>query len=154
MAALSLVAPTYLMPPYSASAASSTKVNAIQLKQMHYFLGPHLVTVAKDAVRVENTGRFKYIVVAKAPDWRINIFRNDDKTYFSESLQEFEETGLVSDFIVSRRSHFQNPKMLIKSSMVFLGRPIIRLTRNQSAYKRFTPGKKASLPQVELVSNT
>src|ERR1700678_1498131 len=88
---------------FSGGAACALEKRAIQMEQEHYFLGTAVVTAAKDAVRIENTGRLKYIVVAKAPDWRINIFRNDDKTYFSESLREFQDTGLVSDFLVSRR---------------------------------------------------
>ena len=124
--------------------------HAIQLKQSHYFLGDHLVTVAKDAIRIENIGRFKFVVVARAPDWRINIFRNDDKTYFSESLQEFEESGLVSDFLVSRREHILDPREFRSSPINFLGLPAVRVTGRQRTLK-YLPIEKGASHEVDWI---
>ena len=128
----------------------ANQIPAIQMKQSHYFLGDHLVTAAKDAVRIENTGRFKFIVVARAPDWRINIFRNDDKTYFSESLKEFEETGLVSDFLVTRRDRYLDPRDFRSTPIKFLGAPAMRVTGRRRALK-FMPLEKGAAQQVEQV---
>jgi hypothetical protein len=132
----------------SAFAACALEKRAIQMKQEHYFLGTAVVTAAKDGVRIENTG-FKYIVVAKAPDWRVNIFRNDDKTYFSESLREFQDTGLVSDFLVSRREHYL-PQGARSSPVNFLGHPAIRVTTFDRTVK-YLPLDKETAQQVELV---
>jgi hypothetical protein len=133
-----------------AGPACSQQQQAIQLMQEHYFFGKSRVTAARDAVRIENIGRFKYVVVARAPDWRINIFRADDKTYFSESLQQFEETGLVSGFLVGRRNRYESAETSRKSSIKLFGRPAVRVTGRGRCLK-YLPLDKETAQQVEVV---
>ena len=45
----------------------------------------------------------KFIIVARAPSWTVTVYRNDDKTYFEESLAAFSETGAVSGIMLSFR---------------------------------------------------
>lgn len=52
---------------------------------------------------MEDTGSWKFVLVAKAPDWNVTVYRNDDKIYFTEPLEQFIDTGLVSQFLVARR---------------------------------------------------
>jgi hypothetical protein len=133
-----------------AEAADNKQERAVELKQTHYFLGTHDVFVAKDAVRMENLSGFRYIIVSRAPDWRINVFRNDDKTYFSESLAEYAETGLVSDFLVSRRNHFLDPQKYIQTPILFLGRKAMSANGNGHAYK-YLPAEKGTPTQIDLI---
>lgn len=42
----------------------------------------------------------KYSLVARSPEWKVVVFRDDDKTFISQSLQHFEKTRLISDFVV------------------------------------------------------
>jgi hypothetical protein len=123
---------------------------AIQLKQTHYFLGDNVVTAAKDAVRIENTGRFRFILVSKAPDWRVTVYRNDDKTYFSEDLKEFEDTALTSEFLMSHRPRFEKDKVFRKTPMQIDGFTVLRMTNPVQAHK-YMPLKPGSAQQVELV---
>ncbi len=55
---------------------------------------------------MDNIGHLKFSLVAKAPDWTVTVFRADDKTYYSESLKQFEDTGLLTDYLVSRRDRY------------------------------------------------
>ncbi len=42
----------------------------------------------------------KYSLVACSPTWKVTVFRDDDKTCKSQSLAQFERTGLVSEFVL------------------------------------------------------
>jgi high-affinity nickel-transport protein len=145
--ALTLIGLSYFI---STGAAYCKQQDAIQLKQSHYFLGDDLITAAKDAIRIENTGRFGFIVVASAPDWRVSIFRHDDKSYFSENLKLFEDTGLVSEFLVSRREHYLDPATYRKALMKFLGYSAIRMTKPGHCVK-YLPLEKGTAQQVEQI---
>jgi hypothetical protein len=82
----------------AASTHSGVLEDAIKLKQTHFFMGSSVVTVAPNGIRLENTTQLKFVLVAKAPEWRVYVYRLDDKTYFSQSLKEFEQNGLMSNF--------------------------------------------------------
>jgi hypothetical protein len=89
----------------TAIAADTGTDTALIIRQTHYFLGTSTVTITKDAFRLENISQLKFIVVAKAPLWRVIIFRTDDKTYFDESIKEFNENGLMSTMLIPNREH-------------------------------------------------
>jgi hypothetical protein len=88
--------------PAIATEHSSEKI--LRLVQMHYFLGANELDIAKEAIRIENKGRFRFILVSKAPTWEVTIFRNDDRVYFSESLAKFEAGGVISDLITPTKN--------------------------------------------------
>lgn len=63
-----------------------------------------LVTFCPTAIRMENNGSMKFKLVAKAPDWRIFVFRDDDRICYQESLNDFVQTGgFVSEMLVGTR---------------------------------------------------
>lgn len=98
-------------------------------------MGPCELTVASDGIRLQNTGKMAYILVARAPEWRVYIFRNDDKTYATQSLQEFEDTGLVSGFIMSKRKRDLTSKAFRYSQFKLDGHSITRMTSNAITFK-------------------
>jgi hypothetical protein len=86
-----------------ATAAESSTERVLRLTQTHYFLGANQLDIAKDAIRIENTGQFGFTIVSRAPKWEVTVFRKDDKVYFSETLAKFEGSGVVSDLIISSK---------------------------------------------------
>ncbi len=136
-----------------APAESAPLVKAVKFTQSHYFTGPNQLYVAKDAIRLENVGQMRFIVVAKAPDWGVTIFRNDDKSYFSESLKQFEDTGMLSDYLVGKKGRrFDSKPNCRKSTFSFSGFNIVRLTSMQETFK-YLPLDQVlnAAPQVESV---
>ncbi len=85
------------------AASENAPHKTLRLVQKHYFFGTTELLIAKDAVRIENLANLRFIIVSKAPKWDVVVFRNDDKTFFSESLSKYEENGLVSDLLVTKR---------------------------------------------------
>ncbi len=109
------------------SAANSANNKAIRLSQSHLFFGKCLMTVAPEGFRLENKGRLHFTVVAKAPRWQVTIFRDDDKVYITESLAQFEESGLASQMLVKRQDKYYSGQNR-KSEIQFCGRKLVRLT--------------------------
>lgn len=136
----------------AAQADSSSSEKALKLSQTHYFFGTCELIVARDAVRLENTARLKFVVVAKAPDWTVTVFRNDDKTYFSESLAQFADTGLISNFMVGQRERMLNPALYRRSNFMFCGLKAVRMT-NRFVTMKYLPLDVAfnAAPQVEMI---
>jgi hypothetical protein len=94
----------------------------LKFMQIHYFMGSTEVTIAKHAIRMDNTGKLHFSLVAKAPDWTVTVFRNDDKTYYSESLKELEESGLVAEYLVTWRDRtFKELAKYQRSKIEFRG---------------------------------
>ncbi len=133
-----------------AGTCAATPERALQLKQTHYLFGEFVLTLAKDAVRIENKGRFKFIVTSKAPDWQVYIFRNDDRTYFTESLKEFAETGLVSEFVLSKRDQWTEQSKISCKPTRYFGRCAI-LAQRKNHMLIYLPLQNISAPQAEKV---
>ncbi|HEY9680674.1 MAG TPA: hypothetical protein V6C86_03690 [Oculatellaceae cyanobacterium] len=81
-------------------------VEAWHVRQKHYFFGESDLTFSKDAIRIDCSKQLKFALVAKAPTWQVTVFRQDDKTYFDESLKQLTETGLVSSIIIGFRDNY------------------------------------------------
>ena len=94
---------------FSNGPATAREVGAISFKQTHSFFGKLVVTASNDSLRIDDKAGLGFVLVTRAPDWRVNIFRDDDKSIFTESFKEFKDSGLVSEFIVTRKG----PAMLI-----------------------------------------
>jgi hypothetical protein len=107
---------SFALQNLTALGADNGTDTALILRQTHYFLGTSTVTITKDALRLENISQLKFIVVAKAPLWRVIIFRTDDKTYFDESIKEFNENGLMSTMLIPMRDHNVDEKIYRYSS--------------------------------------
>ncbi len=106
----------------------------IRLNQSHFFFGETQLVLSPSGIRMENKSRLRFIVVGKPPDWKVTIFRNDDKVYISRSLKNFEEEGLVSDFVSRRDGRiFDHPYR--QSSFMFSGKKLNRLTSRDKTFK-------------------
>lgn len=122
---------------------------ALRLNQTHTFMGRCQLTVSAHGIRIENLDKLKFVLVAKAPDWRVTLFRNDDKTYFSQSLNEFQNTGLMSGFVMVDRPRLLKVGEYNKSSFKFCGHEVFRWTGRNSTFKYLPLGKVA--PPVESI---
>ncbi len=106
----------------------------IRLYQTHEFFGTNQLTVSPEGFRMENTGRLKFVVVAKPPSWEVSIFRDDDKVFVTESLAKFEEAGLVSGFVLVAKERFIREKNR-KSTFNFSGKKLVRITAKDQTLK-------------------
>lgn len=135
--------------PFVQTSPAIAKETALQLDQTHSLMGRGLLTVSAKGVRLENRDKLKFILVAKAPDWRVTIYRNDDKTYFSESLKDFESTGLFSGFVMLPPGKHLRSTGFTRSSFNFCGREVIRMTSRKTTLKYMPLGDVA--PEVESI---
>ena len=87
---------------------NTQQVKALQLKQTFFFAGDSVITIAPTAIRFTNVGKLKFTLIASAPDWQITVFRDDDKTYYIESLDSLASTGLWADILVKRHERIWN----------------------------------------------
>ena len=122
---------------------------ALRLNQTHTFMGRCQLTVSAHGIRIENKDKLKFVLVAKAPDWRVTLFRNDDKTYFAQSLKEFQNTGLMSGFVMVDRPRLLRGGEFAKSTFKFCGYDVFRWTSRNSTFKYLPLDKVA--PQVESI---
>jgi hypothetical protein len=83
--------------------------SAMRFTQKHYYFSNVELTICKNGVRIEFTGRGRFAVVAKAPSWTVTAFRDDDKSYFEESMEKFVDTSLVSGMVLSYRDMYILP---------------------------------------------
>lgn len=133
-----------------ASFAAPSEVQALKLTQVHNFMGGFNVLVAKDAIRMQSTGQLGFVLVAKAPDWKITVFRTDDKTFYSESLAQLEDTGLFSSFLFTLKERHVNTADFRQSIMKIGNFNVKRLTSNIYTLK-FMDLPPKTAPQVERI---
>lgn len=112
-----------------------TSEEAMQLDQTHTFLGHCRLTVCPRGLRLESLARLKFILVASAPDWKVTIFRHDDKTYITQSWQEFSNSGLVSGFVMLPQDRHMVKSIFRKSTYDLCGQKVIRLTSPRTTLK-------------------
>lgn len=134
-----LLAVMALVPPCSGAPANGGSTSksfdklftapddALQLNQSHFFMGGEKVILSPRGIRIENTGNLKYVLISKAPDWRVYVYRMDDKTYFSQSLHDFEQNGLMSNFCFPFRD-LMFPTRCGHEMVNVNGFPVIQLT--------------------------
>jgi hypothetical protein len=115
--------------------AAGKTIPAIRIYQTHYFMGKGQLTVTPNAVRLDNTAQLRFTLLAKAPDWKITIYRTDDKTYFTEELKVFEDTGLLSDLLIGRKERVLLGPPIRSSKMMLDGFRIERLTTPRTTIK-------------------
>jgi|GEM_PF-347191 hypothetical protein len=123
---------------------------ALRLTQTHNVMGNSVMTFNSNGMRLENTSGLKYTIVAKAPDWRVTVFRNDDKSYYSQSLKEFEQAGLLSGFVLVIRDRTIVNKRSEKfrvTTFDFCGQKIVRMTGKEKMLK-YLPLKQ-NVPELE-----
>jgi len=102
-------------------------------------------------VRIENTGRFKYVVVSKAPAWQVYVFRNDDKTYFSETLKQFMATGLASEILFSKRVQWTDAEKRQDRPTAYFKQKAIA-SRGRGRTLIYLPLQDIGAPQIEQIA--
>ena len=149
IAMLTLPVPRALANPLGSRAKEGKEtLSALVLTQRHSYLGDNRITISDNAVRMQNLGRMGFILVASKPDWKITIYRSDDRTYYTESLADFAETGLFSDMVVLRQTRILDGNPRITASK--LG-PLAskRATREGRIIEYLPLGKIA--PEIEKI---
>jgi hypothetical protein len=121
--------------PTKSDSSKTKSLDAIEMDQNHYFFGRCLTTFSKDAIKIQNLGNFKFILVAKAPDWTINVYREDEKKYFTESIKELTSTGLVNSYLVSDKALNKERFRPIRSTMKFCDYEIWRYSCGPATLK-------------------
>lgn len=123
------------------------KCGALLFRQTHNFFGDTILIVAQDAVRMENKARLGFTLVARAPVWRVYVFRTDEKTIVALSLKQFEASGLVNDLLVkTQKRHIEGSR----STFDFFGKKLVRVIGG-SSHLDFLPIKSVTTRNVERV---
>ncbi len=132
----------------STALPSMAASKSIRLNQTHVFYGANEITAAPEGIRIENLGRLKFVLVAKSPKWQVSIFRNDDKTYITQSLESFENTGIASGVILDKTNRNFTKKSLT-STFNFSGQKLVRMTASDKTLK-YMP-LNGLPPQIERI---
>lgn len=140
---LALVSVFFIAP------VSGADSKAVFLRQTHFFFGEFAVTFTEKAIRMENVGSFRFILVSRAPKWQVDVFRTDDKVYFSEPLKDLEDTGLASGFLLGFRDRI--PRDIVRKPREFLfhNMPAMRSQTPYSQYEYLKLGSYA--PEIEKI---
>ncbi|MBS1996437.1 MAG: hypothetical protein JSS86_09015, partial [Cyanobacteria bacterium SZAS LIN-2] len=85
------------------AAQDKTNISALKLTQTHHYWGETETIVSLQGLRINNRGRMRYSLVAKSPDWSVSVFRDDDKTYLTQPLNQFEANGIISNFVLQKQ---------------------------------------------------
>jgi hypothetical protein len=146
---LALVVFVLMLGGEQGQAANSVK--ALKLTQTHLFFGKSDVVIAREGIRVSNHGQFGFGLVAKAPDWKVTVFRNDDKIYFTEPLDHFEQDGLVSDIYFSFRDRSLQSNKYLASDILVNNIPAKKLEGGRRMEFEYLPAKVIQ-PQIEKIA--
>jgi hypothetical protein len=131
-------------------AQSGAKMKVLELKQSHYFFGDLVTLASLTAIRMEDTGSWKFVLVAKAPDWKVTVFRNDDKIYFTCPLKTFADGGMVSQLLVGKKGEFiEGGNMETLSTTV--GGVHVKRVSSQIASCEYVPCQTIASPQAAQI---
>lgn len=122
---------------------------AVKLVQKHNYWGDMETIVSQQGVRINNKGRWGYCLVAKTPDWKVTVFRDDDKTYYSKDLKQFMQSGIVSDLLVKKQERITPPGGLVTTRK--LGDALVKDIRRQRSEYSYLPLTGIAAPQVESI---
>lgn len=78
---------------------------ALCFDQEHYYLGTVRLTISELGVRLDGDKKQNFIAVARPPEWKVTVYRTDDKTYCLQSFKTFREAGLVSGLLMGFKEH-------------------------------------------------
>lgn len=78
---------------------------ALCFEQEHYYLGATRLTISELGVRLDGDKKQNFIVVARPPQWKVTVYRSDDKTYCLQNLKTFREAGLVTGLLMGFKEH-------------------------------------------------
>ena len=127
-------------------------MDAVKLTQMHFYWGETETTVSQKGIRISNQGRQKFTLVAASPAWTVTIFRDDDRTYVSESLKEYESTGIVNAMVLNKPERTEQYNGLPQKMKI--GNTWVNVLRgNREEFANLPLGKIAA-PEVERILST
>ena len=128
---------------------AAKQISAYRLEQTHYILGTIVLTVCPTAIRMSSTGRLRFDLVSSAPEWKVSVFRQDDKVAMTMPLQQFDNVGLMPQFVQSSRARFVS-NSAHPYTFKYFG---FEAKRNASRFQRqeFLPIKGLAAPQVERI---
>ncbi len=86
--------------------AKSATVQALCFDQEHYYLGATRLTVSELGLRLDGDKKQNFVVVARPPQWKVTVYRTDDKTYCLQNFKTFREAGLVTGLLMDFKEHF------------------------------------------------
>jgi len=135
--------------PTKKSDAHQGKLRAVQLKQIHYFLGNTTVTACMSGVRIDSTGRLNWALVAREPNWDVTVFRDDDKKYKRLPLKDFDIAGLMPQFVQTFRPRAV-PSAAPPYAFKFFGFPARRVV-NQYQNHEYMVITSIAAPQAERI---
>lgn len=133
-------------------ATTSTSAHAepaLKLTQKHNYWGDTETIVSMNGLRINNKGRMKYSLVARSPEWDVTVFRDDDKTFLSQNLQQFEKTGLISDYVVKKYSRSVTAPGPVRTGKV--GDLATQIFTRPFAELESLPLKNIASPPVEAI---
>ncbi len=142
----------FLLSCYQIAEAKPAQVKALRLNQTHFFFGDTQLTVAPNALLMENKGNLSFTLVSKAPDWKVIVYRTDEKVCMAQDLKQFEVTGLVSDYLV--RLHNRKLVTEYRTTFEFCGKKAVRLTGGSgstSPHLEYLPIRGICAPEVERI---
>jgi hypothetical protein len=122
----------------------------LKISQTHFFMGKNLVFIARNAVRIQNESRLKFILVAQAPTWDVVVYRPDDKSFFKQSLASYLNSGLLSKILIGENYQDLSQPTYRQSQMQMGPVKVTRLTGKTTTAK-YLPLTGVTAPQVERV---
>jgi len=118
--------------------AKEPVVSVIRVKQNHEFFGGMVALIGKTEFRLINTGAWKFVLVSQAPKWDVTVYNPHDKTMLKLSLDQFDQSGLVSEMFTGRKSRMQgNSRSFV--NLVKNGVPIVRYQDRFDAIEFISP---------------
>lgn len=128
---------------------AASLVPATKLSQTHSYWGDTETIVSMVGVRINNRGRMRYCLVAKSPDWNVTVFRDDDKTFYTQSLTQYMDTGILSNFIMKRKDRIIDSGILPRDKKI--GGVVVKQIKTPRTEICYLPIDHLAAPQVESV---
>lgn len=138
-----------LLAPSVVSAQVEKTERALRLTQRHNYWGETETIVSMNGLRINNKGRMKYSLVARSPKWEVVVFRDDDKTFINQSLQDFEKTGLISDAVVKHYPHTLGAQSKVRKGKI--GALTTLISSEPFAEMEYLPLKNIATEPVEAI---
>lgn len=143
---LSLLSLVIALSCFSSASAKSNTIKCLELQQTHVYLNKIRVLLSPQAVRLEGRGKFRFVVIARAPKWEVTAFRTDDKYSYSQPFNDFCDQGLYSHMVLPERTNMIPPGA-VQSVQKVSGFPITRLSY-QSIVLRYMDNTVYGTPQT------
>lgn len=89
--------------------ASPRMEKALQLQQIHVYLGKVRLLLTPNALRLDGLGKFPFTAIARAPGWQVIAIRPTERLYFTQKFEEFCDQGFFSNIVLTQRDDKMQP---------------------------------------------